>query len=76
MTNKVVLERVLADIATAKVGETTAHSSYVSGLFEDGKQEGAVEPNEVLLRVLNDIQASSPGETTAHSSYVSGLFED
>jgi hypothetical protein len=76
MTNKVVLERVLADIAAAKVGDTTAHSSYVSGLFEDGKQEVEAESNEVLLRVLRDIQISSPGETTAHSSYVSGLFED
>ena len=77
MTDKTVLDRVLAEIANAKSGETTAHSSYVSGVFEDSQEATALDPQKAVLdRVLKDIQSASQGETTAHSSYVSGVFED
>jgi len=76
MNTKVVLDRILADISAAKAGDTTAHSSYVSGLFEDNAEKETVASNAVLSRVLNDIQSAKPGDTTAHSSYVSGVFEE
>lgn len=50
--------------------ETTAHSVYVSGVFE--------QDNSVLSRVLREVKNAETNcaETTAHSVYVSGVFED
>jgi len=70
--NKDVLDQVLNDIANAQVGETTAHSTYVSGVFEASDSVSS----SVLDRVLDDIKSATARETTAHSSYVSGVFED
>lgn len=69
---KNALDRVLSDIANAQAGETTAHSTYVSGVFEASD----TVPSSVLDRVLADIKSAVASETTAHSSYVSGVFED
>ncbi len=67
-----VLNRVLAEVRAAELSEasTTAHSSYVSGIFESAD-------NQVIDRVLAEVRAaeSSEAKATAHSTYVSGLFE-
>jgi hypothetical protein len=66
-----VLDRVLNEVKNSQNAEanTTSHSSYVSGVFED---------NAVLNRVLSEVKNSENMEanTTSHSSYVSGVFED
>jgi hypothetical protein len=73
-SNNEILNRILGEIRSAQGGQpsTTAHSVYVSGLFEDG------QPNPVLNRILGEIRSAQAGQpsTTAHSVYVSGLFED
>lgn len=72
MENSKVLNRILNEVknAESKSAETTAHSVYVSGVFE--------EDNSVLSRVLKEVKnaESNSAETTAHSVYVSGVFED
>ncbi len=69
--SKDVLDRVLGEIKSASVRETSAHSTYVSGVFEEEQPK-----NSVLDRVLGEIKSASAIETSAHSTYVSGVFED
>lgn len=76
---KSVLARVLEEVrcAEAHVAATTAHSTYVSGVFEEPTSPTSSE-NPVLLKVLEEVRAaaSDAAATTAHSSYVSGVFEE
>ena len=66
-----LLKRVLDEVKNAEsnAANTTAHSVYVSGVFEE---------NNVLNRVLNEVKnaENNAANTTAHSSYVSGVFEE
>ena len=74
-----VLDRVMEEVRRAEMGvqeaATTAHMTYVSGVFEPAQDLATT--NRVLDRVLAEIRESgaSEADTTAHSSYVSGVFE-
>lgn len=73
-SNNEVLARVLSEIQEAKADDTVraSHSSFVSGVFEEG-----APGNQVLARVLNEIQEAKADDTVraSHSSFVSGVFE-
>lgn len=77
-SNKSALQRVLDEIKAAGNSSTTAHSSYVSGVFEDPEPAADDADKLVLNRVLAEVRATdaSRASTTTHSSYVSGIFED